>query len=370
MVIIKNSENVMPLITRILKFLTLAITGLLVLGFIVIYSITFHPEPVEQVDLVCPAETPMLLAGQSLKVLSYNMQYFAGKDYVFYYDLENDAGPDTRPSPKAIKETLTSMSALIKAEDPDILLLQELHDGAKATDFANQTQLLLAQLNNSYPCYSEAFYWKADFVPHPSIMGSVGMKLVTLSKYKIDAGQRHQLSLMDNDPVTQAFNLKRAVLVTEFPVEGGGGFIAMNTHLDAFSQGMDTMTKQVAEVDKLLASAKKPWIIGGDFNLLPPGEFSTLAASQQSLYNPESEISLLINRYASVPAMSDIQGEKKKSWYTHYPNDPGVEGPDRTIDYIFYDDNITLKTSSVIHGESHQLSDHLPVTAIFQLPNH
>lgn len=367
----------MNVVARIVKNLAIVILGLLVILSITIYSLTYHPKTIENVGYVCPTDTPSLTSGQSIKVLSYNVQYFAGKDYVFYYDLDNDAGPDTRPSAEAIEKTVTSIAKLILSESPDILLLQELHDGAKATDYKNQTALLMSKLNSNYPCYSEAFYWKADFVPHPAIMGSVGMKLLTLSKYKIDAGTRHQLSLMESDPVTQAFNLKRAILVTEFPMtnnESNNGqitdnkFVAMNTHLDAFSQGMNTMEKQVSEVDKLLSATIHPWIIGGDFNLLPPNQFTSLVKSQQNLYKEESEIAPLTRRYASVPSMPNVNSEDKANWYTHYPNDPGVLGPDRTIDYIFYDRSLTLVDSQVMHGVTHRYSDHLPLVATYQLP--
>jgi len=370
----------MNVATRIIKKLALLIMGLLVILSITIYSITYHPKPVENVGYVCPADTPLLTSGQSIKVLSYNVQYFAGKDYVFYYDLDDDAGPDNRPSAEAIERTASSISELILSENPDILLLQELHEGAKATDYQNQTKLLLSKLNANYPCYSEAFYWKADFVPHPSIMGSVGMKLLTLSKYKITTATRHQLSLMESDPVTQAFNLKRAILATEFPImpnetnnevngqKSDHKFVAMNTHLDAFSQGMNTMEKQVSEVNKLISATVHPWIFGGDFNLLPPNQFAGLAKSQQNLYRKESEIAPLTHRYASVPSMENVNSKDKAIWYTHYPNDPVVLGPDRTIDYIFYDTALTLIDSRVMHGVTHKLSDHLPLVATYKLP--
>lgn len=77
---------------------------------------------------------------------------------------------------------------------------------------------------------------------------------------------------MPGDPLSQQFNLKRAILEARLPVAGHGDFVALNTHLDAFAQGSVTMGRQVAEVDELLASltsAGLAWAIGGDFNLLP-----------------------------------------------------------------------------------------------------
>jgi len=342
----------------------IVITGLLA----VIYLITFHPKPVQAATLVCPAQTPTLMAGQDVRVLNYNVQYFAGKDYIFYYDVADNAGPHTRPSPDAITSTFVGISELILEQNPDVLILQEIHDGAKATDYENQTERLLSLLQGQYPCYSEAFYWQAKFVPHGSIMGSVGMKLVTLSKYKIETSHRYALSQMSTDFITKAFNLKRAIMTSELPVSNGTTFTVLNTHLDAFSQGMNTMELQVAEVGGLLAETKSPWVIGGDFNLLPPQHYEDLPESQQIWYNPQTEITPLLSLYQSVPSLENLNSVERHEWYTHYPNDPQVSGPDRTIDYLFYSSTLGLQTSQVIRGKALTLSDHLPVVATFQLP--
>src|SRR4029079_838374 len=116
------------------------------------------------------------------------------------------------------------------------------------------------------------FYWRAAYVPHPRIHGAVGMKLAILSRYQISGAQRHQLALIPGDPLSQQFYIKRAILEAHLPVAGGHDFVALDTHLDAFAQGSDTMAPQGAHSETLLASlpsAGLPWVIGGDFNLLP-----------------------------------------------------------------------------------------------------
>lgn len=340
--------------------------GLLLAGSV--YLLTFHPASVEPALLQCSAEAPDY-NGQPLTVMTYNIQYLAGKSYVFYYDLADNAGPDERPSPQSIQTTLLGISALIKAHNPDVLLVQEFHDGAKATDYHNQLALLQQALGEqAYPCSAEAFYWKAGFVPHPRIMGAVGMKLGTLSRYRIANASRYQLPLIPADPVTQAFNLKRAVLLST--LAGDNPVSILNTHLDAFAQGSDTMQQQVNMLLGILRnedSAARPWILGGDFNLLAPGFYAQLAASQQYLYNPETELSTLLNSYRSIPALIDMQNNPQ-NWFTHFPNDADVQGPDRTIDYLFYSKHWQTEGAKVIRTDnSTALSDHLPVSARFTL---
>jgi len=131
----------------------------------------------------------------------------AGKNYVFFYDLLDNSGPDGRPSPEDIAKTLKEVARIIQDENPDVILLQEVDDGAKRTDYEDQLASLLPLLPKEYACYASAFYWKASFVPHPRIMGAAGMKLSTISKYKMTEAVRHQLALIPADPLTQQFNL-------------------------------------------------------------------------------------------------------------------------------------------------------------------
>jgi endonuclease/exonuclease/phosphatase family metal-dependent hydrolase len=352
---------------KLLKWLigTLIIIALSIA--VLVYALTFHPKPVQPASLTCPSNAPVYSEQSALKVVSYNVQYFAGKDYVFFYDLLDNSGPDTRPSAESIEQTVEGIANILIDSDADVLLLQELHENHISTDYQNQTELLLAKLGDRYPCYSEAFYWKAGFVPIPEIMGSVGMKLVTLSKYKIEEAERHQLSLIPSDPITQAFNLKRAVLTTQLPTVEGEPWTLMNTHLDAFSQGTDTMMRQVEEVAAIIEQVDaRPWIIAGDYNLLAEGQYEKLTEKHRAYYNPQTELAVLHAHYPSIPSLENIQGERSEDWYTHYPNDPSASGPDRTIDYIFYSPLLTTEYEKVLQGKALTLSDHLPIIGNFK----
>lgn len=326
---------------------------------------TLDPQDVEEQEVVCAASAPTVKPGQKIKVLCWNVQYMAGKNYVFYYDLLDGSGPDKRPSSEDIAKTINEVARIINQEDPDVILLQEVDDGSKRTDKQDQLKLLLPKISSDYRCHSSAFYHKASFIPHAKIWGSVGMKLSTISKYRIDKAVRHQLALKNEFWLKKKFDLKRAVLETRLPVEGGKDLIVMNTHLSAFAQGQDTMQKQVAEIKALLdryVSEGYGCIVGGDFNLLPPGiSYSRLPARFQAYYQEESELHVLTDAYPSIPSLEETNGPEREEWFTHYPNNPAATGPDRTIDYIFYSPDLEIGRRFVRRHDTLRISDHLPV---------
>jgi len=333
----------------------------------VIYVATFHPDAVHVEPVISPNNGPVLRPGQKLKILSWNIQYLAGKNYVFFYDLPGNNGPDERPLAKDIAVTLHEVKKIIVAENPDIILLQEVDDGSKRTDYGNQLQMLLDILPKEYSSSVASFYHKAKFLPHSRIMGSVGLKLAVISKYKISTALRHQLPIPDDNFFVRQFNFKRCVLEVRTPIAGRKDFVLFNTHLDAFSQGNDLMKKQVDFLQNLVGGATREgfdWVLGGDFNLLAPGKsYSLLKKSQQSYYNDTTELAPMFLKYRSIPDIADINGSDYKKWLTHFPNDPEIGEPDRTIDFIFLSERTGITKKYIRQNDTLKISDHLPVIA-------
>ncbi len=341
--------------------------GLVIVVSALVWIVTYHPHDVQIEPVVCPDDAPLINPGQNLKILTWNVQYMAGKNHVFWYDLLDESGPDERPSAADIASTLRAVARVVKDENPDIILLQEIDHGARRTDYEDQLEKLLALLPKTYVCHTSAYYWKALFVPHPRIMGSVGMKLSTISKYKIREARRHQLACIPKDPITRQFNLKRAILEARFPQTDGRTLVALNLHLDAFAQGTRTMQQQIEQTVTLLRELSQEglnWVIGGDFNLLPPGDaYDRLAKSEKSYYNAETEIAALFKLFRGIPGLDEVNGLEYTKWFTHFPNKPGIAQPDRTIDYIFISGNLRLGDHYVRQHDTLEISDHFPVVA-------
>ena len=357
-----------------LKKYTITLLPLLLISIVAWgYLSNYHPDDVEDAFMQCSDSAPQLKPPTKIKVLSWNVQYMASTRYVFYYDKKGMTGPDTRPSREAIKETIKAVADVIKDEDPDIILLQEIDDGASRTDWRDQFQDLRKQLPKSYACWAEAFYWKSDFIPHPKIMGSAGMKLVTVSKYRLKSAKRYQLPLMTNHFIIQQFYLKRAILEVRLDArQDAGSLYLLNTHFDAFSQGTDTMQRQSNFTHKHLTTLTRKgldFIIGGDFNLLPPGrQRLSLRKSNQDKYNKVTELKKIFDSFQAIPSLQEVNSKNNSIWFTHKVNNKINEKPDRTIDFLFTSNNIRLGEHYVRQKDTKTISDHFPVISSFTIP--
>lgn len=358
---------------RSLRYIV-AFALLIALAAGLLYDVTWHPAKHEELSVTCNAKDvppPLLAPGQTLKVMTWNIQHLAGKRYVFWYDMADGSGADERPTPEDIAYNLDEVARVIRDEQPDILLLQDVDDGAKNTDYTNQLALLQERVTDLYPCSTEAFYWKADFVPNPHIYGSVGTKLAMLSRYRVDRAERLQLPSSKGNLVSRQFEPERALLVSYLPLRDGGQLAVVDTHLGDFRPGDDTLQRQVAATGQLMDSFERSgtlWISGGDFNLLPKGQYERLPVEQRAQYASQSELGVLWQKYPMIPSNDDANGEDRRNWYTRFPNDPRVSGPDRTLDYLFYSPTLKRVDAQVRRADTLLISDHLPVIGRFLLP--
>ena len=356
------------------RILRPTVLGLLMISAVVaglILSITWRPEPKEVLAVSCPVAAPTLVAGQAIKIMTWNVQYLAGKRYVFWYNLIDGSGPDDRPTREDMAFSLDEVARVIRDEQPDLLLLQDLDEEAKSSDYQNQLALLQERLVDLYPCSTEAFTWKSDFVPDRHIVGSVGRKIVTLSRFQIEHAERLQLPVAESNLISRQFQPKPAMLVSYLPLNDGGQLVAINTQLDAPTLNNSNLRQQMqataAVVDKY-ESQGTPWVIGGNFNLLPIGQFLRLPAALRVGYSRDSELHLLWEKYPMIPSNPEATGIDRELWLTHVPNGANAEGPDRTLDYLFYSPKLQRIEGYVRQEDTQAISDHLPVVGRFLLP--
>jgi endonuclease/exonuclease/phosphatase family metal-dependent hydrolase len=336
-------------------------------GYLLSRYLNYHPKAVEQKPVFNVGTPPLLSAGQTIKVITYNVQFCASARYHFYYD----GGPDTIVTARDIRATLKQIAEFLSAEEPDFVLLQEVDQGARRTAYFDETRLLQEALPAELRSCTAADYWRSKFVPHPSIMGSVGTQLVVFSRYQLGRAHRYRLPVRSGNPIEQDFFLKRAILKVEVPFAEGGRFVILNTHLEAFSRGTDLMERQVGKVLAELAALdgeNLPWIIGGDFNLLPPNQYAHLEPEARGRHSDPSAIIPLFERYHGIPTVSDAVGRNMQDFFTFSQRAGAGRVPVRTLDYLFATSNVQVERYEVRQKGMLEMSDHFPLVAEFKLP--
>ena len=97
--------------------------------------------------------------------------------------------------------------------------------------------------------------------------------------------------------------------------------------------------------------------------------YNLLDAKGQRYYNPNrTERYPLLPAVDSIPSLEDMNSEHKSNWFTYSPNHISHAIPNRTIDYLFYTDELTVVEKAVRSEDTLMISDHLPVVGVFVLP--
>ncbi len=274
---------------KVLKriFLTLAILlGLVLLGAVVLFTwltITeFRPEAEESVSVANNSDA--LLQKDEFTLLSWNLGYCAlGKESEFFMDGGKEVRPD---SESVIKKNYEGILGVIRQEDPDFLLLQEVDSDSKRSYNMDQVSGLRGALGlpSAY-----ALNYKCSYVPYPlPTIGKVNSGVLTFSRSRIEEATRISLPCPFSWPVSVA-NLKRCMLVTRIPLEGEEKeFVLVNFHLEAYDDGEG----KKAQTEQLLDFLKKEYekgnyvVAGGDWNQVFPGTLDHFPNTHADLWTP------------------------------------------------------------------------------------
>lgn len=331
-----------------------------VVGLVLLVFMTEHkPADTEPVAVDCAGVEAPLRPGDRFTVLVWNLQFAGSRKHQFFYD----GGEAVHVPPEDVAETIEAVRTVLVQVKPDLALLQEVDRDAARTGREDQLPPYIEAMDAR--CAAAATYHKSPYVPSPSHrpMGRVHMDLATLSKAPLLRASRVQLAMLDEHRLVQAFNLKRALLQGEVKTEGLAHPLAVgNTHLSAFSYGDGTLGKQVATLADWMRRRPEgqPWILGGDFNLLPTGDDPGRLTAEGHLYaDADNPIEPLLAGFSEV-ASDPLAPEAR----TYLPF--GASEPDRKIDYLFYGGPLRLVETEVIRSAAH-ISDHLPIRAVFEV---
>ncbi len=345
-----------------------ALVCILLLGLTValIRGWVWRPPP----ELVVPVErrgdAPHIGSGTSLSVLVWNLQYCGSRNYHFFYD----GGDDVHVTPEHVQQTVEGVAEVLARSDIDLLLLQEVDRRSSRTGGVDQLAELLARC--PYPRHASTSYHRVRYVPHPpgQHLGRIDMQLATLTRRETRSARRFQLPLLRESWLRRQFNLRRAILELELSRgEDRPPLVVLNTHLSAFSQGDGTLDEQVDALLQRLAdhdAAGSPWLLGGDLNMLPPGDDPVRLGDDAVWYSDDSNP---LQRLFDAGHRSAFPVEA----LTEHPGDlgtymsPGSARADRTLDYLFVSSGVEVLSARVLSQYS-DVSDHLPLKVELRIP--
>lgn len=224
------------------------------------FALAWRPAEHEPAGVYCAIRPPALLAGQVLKVMSWNIRFLSGDLSV------NESERSTAAiSSETLERNLATVVQTIREQEADVVLLQEVHDGASATGREDQLALLQARLSDLYPCRSEAFYRKASVVPFPGEFGSAGTKLAILSRFRLEHGARQQLPLAKQHPLRALFAFKPALQLVQLPIRRNGYITLINTQLDTgFAEQAQLQGEALQSTLAEHRNAGERLLLGGD----------------------------------------------------------------------------------------------------------
>ena len=337
-----------------------------------------------------------------LKVMAWNVKYGACR-VDFWFDFWGDRVQLTEAE---TTDCLTKVAALIKEYDPDIFMAEEIEVDSKRSAYIDQVRFLLENTNLQYATFDET--WNARYVPSEGV-GRIILGNAIFSRYPITRAERiRQVDRTDQDPLTSTFYIKRAIGRAEIDL-GDRKVAAFVVHTEAYDND-GTKQKQIQQIFDVLKAEELPWVIGGDFNELPPvcdekaeagsadscegklklsGYLDERASSkgteyEQPPYTPSVmkqfydsfEPSILLSRYGVGEAA-------QLPYFTHSVlgpdgmNDEGVPGRwNRTLDYLFIRKAESWSNTDVLQGpgrlgitgDPSRLSDHAPIVGTWGLP--
>jgi endonuclease/exonuclease/phosphatase family metal-dependent hydrolase len=322
----------------------------------------------------------------NVKVVTWNIRFGIAR-FPFFGD---SCGDDVILDDATIEENMAAIADSLNAMDADIVLLQEVDVSSKRTGYMDQVQYLLDNTNLNYGCY--ASMWKADFIPSDGI-GRIDAGNAILSKYKLTDAERIQLRLRtDQDDLTQYFYLRRNIVKAKIPAlaQGSKDFYAVDIHATAFAtddtkqQHIDKYVETLAEIQ----SSGDYFVTGGDLNSVPPGSVTDFCLSdmcdgddyhtdqaeeyhKEGSYfeNFEGEPDILDTLYQAYDAAIGSDDANLPIHLTHGPSTSYEMNDikyDRKLDYLFTN-GIWENASSKTHQAAWELSDHLPVSAVFNV---
>lgn len=342
--------------------------------------------PVYQRSALTP---PTNAAPAELRVMAWNIKYGAGR-IDFWFDYWGDR---TQMTKGEVDLNMDNIYALLNEYNPDILMTEEIEINSRRSAYYDMVQGILDNTRLNYGAYFQT--WDSRYIPSEGL-GRLNLGNAIFSKYPITFAERiRQVDRTDQDGVTAKFYIHRMIGKARIDIGDAREVVAYVVHTEAYDKD-GTKGKQIQQIYDIVKEEKRPFLLGGDFNELPPtavklSAFPDEPASsigtdyEQPPYTPQIMQKFYDDFVPYIPL--DRYGkteDEQRTYYTHTVAGPTHLGPDgkpqfwnRTLDYLFlpkteaWKDGTTdvLQTDGRLGIKSNPLwlSDHAPVVGTWKI---
>jgi endonuclease/exonuclease/phosphatase family metal-dependent hydrolase len=343
-----------------------------------------EPVPIHHRSQVTPSADA---APARLKVMAWNIKYGAGR-IDFWFDMWGDRVQMTADE---VDANLAGIYALINEVNPDVLVTEEIEINSRRSAYINMVLGILEHTRMNYAAYMPT--WRSRYIPSEGV-GRMDLGNAIFSVYPITFAERiRQVDRSDQDPLTAYFYLHRAVgraVIAAGPRE----VAVMVVHTEAYDTDR-TKAKQTDQIFQLMSDESLPFVVGGDFNAIPPGSLKVERFNDEhpdsigtEFEQPPYDLADMVPFYDDfLPHVTlDRYGTtlaSQRRYFTHSvigrdkigsQGEPGFWN--RQLDYLFIrapdrwvpgtTDVLQQRGDSGIAGDPMLLSDHAPVVGTWE----
>ena len=254
-------KKVLRAILCLLAVLLLTAAGYVIYVFTSYYRIEDHLLlNVEQGTENTPLET-----GMPYKAITYNIGFGAyTPEFTFFMDGGKSSWAASKES---VIETVTGAIGLLKEEDPDLMLIEEVDFDSTRSYHVDER----AMLQEAFPDRDLAFAVNFDspFLMYPFTQphGKSRSGIAMFSRFDVSGAERRSLPISES--VTKLVDLDRCYSVSRLPVQNGKELIVYTVHLSAYGHSdavREGQKRMLMEDMKEEYDAGNYVICGGDWN--------------------------------------------------------------------------------------------------------
>jgi endonuclease/exonuclease/phosphatase family metal-dependent hydrolase len=326
----------------------------------------------------------------SLRVMAWNIKFGAAR-IDFWFDYWGDRVQMTRTETAGNVQQLIQ---LINEIHPDVLLAEEVDVNSRRSAYVDMVQAILdGSTDLRYAAYFQS--WASRYIPSEGL-GRMDMGNAIFSRYPIVSAERiKQPQRTDLSGFTRDFYGRR--MLGHAVLDLGQREVAVFVvHTDAYDRD-GSKSKQLAQLRQELDREPRPFVVGGDFNELPPGALKVVkfpdehprslgTEFEQPPYTPEIMRPFFDTLVPAIPLSEyGTTEETQRRFFTHTVLGPDLKNElgesgfwNRTLDYLF-----ASRGSRWVPGRSdvlqspgrlgvsldpNRLSDHAPVVGDWILP--